>query len=371
MGGGPCSDDDDADAGRLRLHTRSASASSTCISTERAVRRSELSWCNELCSEPSCAWTWCMSRGAPSSSSSTTVWPDDDEPDEPDEPDEEVDEFDEPVDLAVDFVDLTAPEAGVHPDRGDVQAGAVGQALEAVGEQLLLEGAELVVLKVAREHARSKLGRVRHPEGRAVIAPAHVVLGLRLLDDRVQLGQEGRHARAAAAVGAVALVSRRRRRCRSVATDCRRVGLGRDRRGDGGGDGGELRCSHLHKVLSRRRRRRHRARGSPQEAGAPPPLAQRQAQPEAPRKAAAAAAALAPAALALAAPSSAPVGAAASSAAAPSEPRAARSAAGLRPPRGGAGAEPTAPTTGATPTYSHRVARREPSAQLQTASGRA
>ena len=159
---------------------------------------------------------------------------------------------------------LAAPEARVHPDGGDVQAGAVGQALEAVGQQLLLEGAELVVLKVAREHARSKLGRVRHPEGRAVVAPAYVVVGLRLLDDRVQLGQEGRHARAAAAVGAVALVSRRQRRCRS--RDCRRVGLGRgrDRGGDRSGNGGELGCSHLHKVLSRRRCRGRRARGGPQ-----------------------------------------------------------------------------------------------------------
>ena len=78
-----------------------------------------------------------------------------------------------------------------HPDL-------VGQALKAVGEQLLLEGAELVVLEVARQHARCELDRVRHAERGAVVAPAHVVVGLRLLDDRVQLGQEGRDARAAA-----------------------------------------------------------------------------------------------------------------------------------------------------------------------------
>ena len=67
-----------------------------------------------------------------------------------------------------------AAEVRVLPDRRHVEARVVRDAHKAVGEELLLEGAELVVLEETRQAVVGETLRVHDAQRRAVAAPRGV-----------------------------------------------------------------------------------------------------------------------------------------------------------------------------------------------------
>jgi hypothetical protein len=101
------------------------------------------------------------------------------------------------------------PETLAHQKKNSVQCRNLERArfgitfvrLAYIGVELADEAGEIVVLEVIGEEVARELGRAPHHEGGLVLAPGDDVVGGRVVDEVVRLGQEGGGHRAVAIVG--------------------------------------------------------------------------------------------------------------------------------------------------------------------------